>query len=304
MHLQPRHMLLQAFEQAGQQGLVAQTPDHQRGHLDVTQGWRQSGPAFGRLRAQRRGRVVGARPGQAAALAPAGPVLRLHRFIEPAAVLVGPHAPEQGPKASEIVLGQFLRRVGAGQEVHVGAGRLLGRRLRQFARKNQGVRRVEDHQPLEQRGFLRRQIPGDGPTPVVGHQRRDARAAQGAGQCADVLHQMARAVGLHVGRRARTGIAAQVGRDAAVAAMAWLAKVQQQVVPDKSPLRKAVQEQHEGPTWLAGGAAGQGDAMRQREIELLDAGHAGSAAGICGWIQCQRVCAACSTPWRLRAENI
>ncbi|MNG32953.1 hypothetical protein D3C84_1190860 [compost metagenome] len=70
-------------------------------------------------------------------------------------------------------------------------------------------------------------------------------------QLQDVLDQQVRAIGLHICRRTGFLEAAQVRRDAAVAAMLGLREVFKQRVPDERGFGKAVQEQHQRPSSFA-----------------------------------------------------
>jgi hypothetical protein len=72
--------------------------------------------------------------------------------------------------------------------------------------------------------------------------------------------------------------------------------VLQQRVPDERRFGEAVQEHQHRPAALAAGAATEGDAVRQVELEGLD--HGGPS-----WVHCQSSSAVSPTPWRLRAEN-
>src|SRR5690606_30119578 len=104
--------------------------------------------------------------------------------------------------------------------------------------------------------------------------------------------------------------AAQVGRHAAEAAMRRVGEPFEQRIPDEGGLREAVQEHHQRAARLAGGAAAQGDAVRQGAFEGLD-GHVPvswwlvvlSSPPPSGCVQPQSSSAASPTPWRLRAEN-
>ena len=82
----------------------------------------------------------------------------------------GTHAGQQRPHAREVVLAEQGLGIGATQEVHVRARCLLRRVGLQLAQKRRRVRRVDDHQPLQHLGMLRRQAPGHGTTPVMGNQ--------------------------------------------------------------------------------------------------------------------------------------
>ena len=99
------------------------------------------------------------------------------------------------------------------------------------------MRRVDDDQPPDRLGPLRREAPRERAAPVVGDQRGEL-AAERVDQRRDVGDQVLGAIRLDVGRRRRPLVAAQVRRDAAVA----VGEVLEQLVPDECRLGKAVQE--------------------------------------------------------------
>ena len=286
VHREAGHPGLQALGQRGRQGGVVLGPDEQGGDGDLQHGVGQGDGGGGRValagRAQRRGAVVVAAAGEAGA--PGGAVLLLHRGREPAGAVgraggagrgLGAHGGEELPEPAEIVLGQQRLGIGADQEVHVRAGRLLLRVAVQLAQKGARVRRVDDRQLPQPRRVLVGEAPGHRAAPVVGHQRGQRTAGAGFGiyQGGDVLHQVLGAVGGHLGGRAGGAEAAHPRRHAAVAAVRRIGEVRQQRVPDEGALGEAVQKQQHRPARRTGGAAGQGDAVGQGVGAGVDHGH-------------------------------
>ena len=200
---------------------------------------------------------------------PGRAVLGAHGVGEPAGAArftAGP-AGKEGPKPREVVLGEQRRGIGPAQERHVGARLLLRRVVLQRTQEGRRMRRVHDDEAREPLGVLRRQVPCQGPAPVVCDEGLDT-PTQGVDQRGDVGHQVPGAVGLHIGRLRRTRITAQVRGDAAVAA----GEVFEQTVPHEGRFGKPVQEQQHRRVARAGSAARERDAMRQRRVEAIDHG--------------------------------
>ena len=109
-------------------------------------------------------------------------------------------------------------------------------------------------------GPLRREAPGERAAPVVRDQRGEL-AAERIDQRRDVADEMLGAIGLDLGRRRRSLVAAQVRRDAAIA----IGEVLEQLVPDERRLGKAVQEDEHRRAAPAGGAAAEIDAVAERD---------------------------------------
>ena len=102
------------------------------------------------------------------------------------------------------------------------------------------------------------------------------------------------AIGLDLGRRRRSLVAAQVGRDAAIA----VGEMLEQLVPDERRLREAVQEHEHRRAAPAGGTAAELDAVAERlDVGSRSAGVAPMGPGG------SSTRAASSTPARLSDEN-
>ena len=251
------HKIAQPVDQRRGQGDVTHSPDDQRGQLHGEHFFWKADRAgrrvFGRGGAQRRRAVVVAATLQTPA--PDVAVLLPDAFCQPRMWAGGgANVGKKLPQPAEIVFGQQHVGIGPAEKIHIRAGRLLGRRMLQFAQKSGRMRRVDDDQLVHQRGLAGRKVPGHGTAPVVRHQACQMAAFQ-SNQGRDVLHQELGAVGRNVGGRAGTLEAAQVGRDAAVAAVVRVGEIRQQFVPDKSRLGKAMQKHQHRPPFFARRAA-------------------------------------------------
>lgn len=112
--------------------------------------------------------------------------------------------------------------------------------------------RVHDHEPLDSLAVQVRRRPGDHAAPVVPDDHR-ALAAERRDQRLDVAGERAEVV-----RPARAGaaVAAQVGRDGAVAGRR---ERRQLVAPRPAELGEAVQEQDERPVLRSFGERGEAE---------------------------------------------
>ena len=190
--------------------------------------------------AQRRSAVVIQRPGQA--LRPDSAVLRPNRIGQPGIGAVGrAHVGEKFPQPGVIICGEQAFSIGPDQKVHVGTGCLLRRRMLQFAQKRARMWRIDDRQALHVLRLQRGQIPCQSPSPVVGDQAVSWLAVVfQRDQGGNVSAQGFGPVGCHFRGSAGVFIAAQIRRNAAVAAVFCFGKMRQQAVPDKSSFRKAM----------------------------------------------------------------
>jgi hypothetical protein len=181
-HAQPRRPLLQPFGEPLAERRIAVAPEHERGGRDrarpalalgeaPAQPAPRHAPAERAVVVERRGEGAGLRDRVAVALEVgrrerAGPQ---HR---------PPERREQRPEAAVAAEQPTRGARGAGRRRRRASAPPA--RRAQLAREGGRVRRVEDHEPLDERGVALGDVPRDHPAPVVPHERGDARLAERA----------------------------------------------------------------------------------------------------------------------------